>query len=294
MPIDGDLNMSSNSCYYPQETLQASVRHLSSLLSCIPQLRQHTKMYVASITQHTHTLSGQGRTRYCTYVSLSHRLCILWLLRCLYYGTPLADVISASNSSLQLFRAQPASIGGLPFRLEHVILVTHHLVNFGILLCNIVLPCCCRSVLVVAVFLPCTVFLFLFMAMQFVLPDQECSNTCSNVCGYISVGTLQQAAESFGYAPAHTTVWDYIAQKTDNPGFAKAVKGLHGPPQASRGQSTAGKPPVVLCNMCASCPEDKPKPQPGQLKYTSTLTYACTPFETFPHTCTPLLTLVYT
>lgn len=67
-----------------------------------------------------------------------------------------------------------------------------------------------------------------------------------------------QAADQNGFVPAQTTVWDYIAQKTDNPEFAKAVKALHSTPHTGRSRSNVGKPPVVLHNVCASCREDKP------------------------------------
>ena len=74
-----------------------------------------------------------------------------------------------------------------------------------------------------------------------------------------------------GTCMPQTTVWDYVAHKTDNAEFAKAVKALHSSPQASRTRNTGGKAPVVLHNMCATCREDKTGQHPGQIPSPSTL-----------------------
>ena len=76
-----------------------------------------------------------------------------------------------------------------------------------------------------------------------------------------------QAAQHSAFVPMETTVWEYIAHNTDNPDFAKAVKALktEDPAYASRGRSPAGKFPMILHNMCASCKKKKTATQPGQL-----------------------------
>ena len=75
-----------------------------------------------------------------------------------------------------------------------------------------------------------------------------------------------QAAQQSGFVPTDTTVWDYIAEKTDNPDFTRAVRALRVPAQARKGPSPAGKPPVVLYNMCASCKEKKTAQRSGKLE----------------------------
>ena len=95
---------------------------------------------------------------------------------------------------------------------------------------------------------------------------RENSSSCSSAADIpaTSMKLVVQATEQHGLAPAHATVWDYIAQQANSSAFAKTFKTSRAP-AAARGHAAVGKPAVTLYNMCASCHEEVTRQQPGNL-----------------------------